>query len=194
VSDEPGWNEALERVVRAYGTGLRAPGPEVDRAVMEAVRARGGAGAGRAAWRWFVEPVFRVRPALAAAAAVALIALSSAITLWVGGGKAGTMVGASATGTGTVLVRFELVAPDAHRVALAGSFNEWNDSTLVFTHGADPGLWTVTVALRPGEYQYMFVVDGRRWIPDPAAHAQVQDDFGQANSLLVVGPRGVVRS
>jgi hypothetical protein len=37
-------------------------------------------------------------------------------------------------------------------------------------------------------------VDGRRWIPDPAAHAQVADDFGQRNSLLVVGPRGVVRS
>jgi hypothetical protein len=38
------------------------------------------------------------------------------------------------------------------------------------------------------------VVDGERWVPDPAAHAQVRDEFGQSNSVLVVGPRGVVRS
>jgi 1,4-alpha-glucan branching enzyme len=94
----------------------------------------------------------------------------------------------------TVLVRFDLLAPEAHSVALAGSFNGWDDSTTVFSRSAEAGVWTVTVALAPGEYQYLFVVDGRRWIPDPAAHAQVEDEFGQRNSLLVVGPRGVVRS
>jgi 1,4-alpha-glucan branching enzyme len=79
-------------------------------------------------------------------------------------------------------------------VALAGSFNEWSDSSIVFARSAEPGAWTVTVALPPGRYQYLFVVDGERWIPDPSAHAQVEDEFGQRNSLLVVGPRGVVRS
>jgi 1,4-alpha-glucan branching enzyme len=96
--------------------------------------------------------------------------------------------------TGTVLVRFELVAPDAERVALAGSFNAWNDRATPFVRNAASGMWTVTLALPPGEHQYLFVVDGNRWIPDPAAHAQVQDEFGQTNSVLVVGPRGVVRS
>lgn len=94
----------------------------------------------------------------------------------------------------TALVRFELLAPDAKSVTLAGTFNGWSDSTTVFARGAEPGVWTVTVALAPGEYQYLFVVDGQRWIPDPAAHAQVEDEFGQRNSVLVVGPRGVVRS
>ena len=31
-------------------------------------------------------------------------------------------------------------------------------------------------------------------IPDPTAHALVDDGFGQRNSVIAVGPRGVVRS
>jgi 1,4-alpha-glucan branching enzyme len=95
---------------------------------------------------------------------------------------------------GTVLVRFELVAPQAGRVALAGSFNNWNDSTILFSESSETGRWAVTVPLPPGEHEYLFVVDGERWIPDPEAHAQVDDGFGNLNSMIVVGPRGVVRS
>jgi 1,4-alpha-glucan branching enzyme len=131
---------------------------------------------------------------MAAAALVAILVAGAALTVLIGppGRLAeGPVVVAPDK---TVLVRFELLAPGAHSVALAGSFNGWNDSTTTFTRGAEAGVWTVTVALPPGEYQYLFVVDGQRWIPDPAAHAQVEDEFGQRNSLLVVGPRGVVRS
>ena len=64
----------------------------------------------------------------------------------------------------------------------------------MFVRGGEDDQWTVTVALAPGRYQYLFVVDGDEWIPDPRAHAQIEDEFGQVNSLLVVGPRGVVRS
>ncbi|MDH4043166.1 MAG: glycogen-binding domain-containing protein, partial [Gemmatimonadota bacterium] len=99
-----------------------------------------------------------------------------------------------AAAPGTILVRFELRVPQAERVALAGTFNGWSDSSIVFARAGEADQWTVTVALAPGRYQYLFVVDGERWMPDPKAHAQIEDEFGQMNSLLVVGPRGVVRS
>ena len=40
------------------------------------------------------------------------------------------------------------------------------------------------VPVMPGVYQYMFVVDGQRWITDPQAAESVADGFGQQNSLM----------
>ncbi len=41
--------------------------------------------------------------------------------------------------------------------------------------------------LAPGRYQYAFVVDGRRFVADPAAPRAVDDDFGQPSSVVTVG-------
>lgn len=180
-------------VVERWADELPTVDGRLDARILAAVRARGRRPR-RPWWRWAVEPrPMAIRPALAAAALVALIATSSLITVKLRQ-PAVQAVGAPEAGSRTVLVRFDLVAPGAARVALAGSFNEWSDSSIVFAESAAPGVWSVTVALPPGRYQYLFVVDGNRWIPDPSAHAQVEDEFGQRNSLLVVGPRGVVRS
>jgi Glycogen recognition site of AMP-activated protein kinase len=180
-------------VLEHWADELPTVDERLDARVLAAVRARARRSR-RHWWRWAVEPrPIAMRPALAAAALVALVATSSLITAKLRQ-PAVQATGGPAAGSGTVLVRFELVAPGAERVALAGSFNEWSDSSIVFTESAAPGVWSATVALPPGRYQYLFVVDGTRWIPDPLAHAQVEDEFGQRNSLLVVGPRGVVRS
>jgi len=193
----PADRDAAERfgaAVREWSAALPALGEPVDARVMDAVRARARARR-RAWWRWFVEPRrVAFRPALAAAAAAALVVVSSLVTILLSGRVDAPAAAAGGPAPGTILVRFDLVAPEARRVALAGSFNAWSDSTIVFRRSAEPGVWSVTVALPPGRHQYLFVVDGERWIPDPSAHAQVEDEFGQRNSLLVVGPRGVVRS
>jgi hypothetical protein len=219
VPDERRWSDAAHRYLDGAGAPPDDPGERADAArlaaalaeyadalppldagldarIMGALRRR-ARGRRAAWWRWFVEPRrVALRPALAAAAMVALVVLTSLVTLEIGRRGRGAPLAAPAAEVpaGTVLVRFELQAPDARRVALAGSFNEWNDSTIVFTRGGAAGVWAVTIALPPGRYQYLFVVDGERWMPDPGAHAQVEDEFGQQNSLLVVGPRGVVRS
>jgi 1,4-alpha-glucan branching enzyme len=83
-----------------------------------------------------------------------------------------------------------LAAPAAHDVTLAGSFNGWS-AGIPLRKSAVSGLWVVTLPLPVGEHQYLFHVDGNQWIPDPGAHAQVDDGFGRTNSVLVVGPRGV---
>ena len=76
---------------------------------------------------------------------------------------------------------------------MAGSFNQWNAAALPLVRTA-AGTWVATIPLAVGEHRYQFVVDGSRWIPDPAAPSQVDDGFGGTNSVIVVGPKGLVRS
>jgi hypothetical protein len=199
--DEAAAPEAKERgraarfaaAVGLYAAQLPSPTEDLDARVMNAVRARA---ASRAWWRWFVRPQrVAIRPVWAAAAAVVLMALAGVLTRTLGPGAPPHVdVSLAPAAERSVLVRFEFYAPDAREVSLAGSFNNWSSDVTTFDRGGQTGWWTVTVALEPGEHQYLFVVDGQRWMPDPGAHAQVQDEFGQVNSLLVVGPRGVVRS
>jgi len=82
-----------------------------------------------------------------------------------------------------VRVRFRLSAKGARRVALAGSFNQWRADDIVLEPVSDGGVFAGTVTLPPGNYEYMFVVDGK-WITDPAADERRDDGFGRQNALL----------
>ena len=82
-----------------------------------------------------------------------------------------------------VTVRFVLYAPDAQQVGLAGTFNQWDAAATPLLRTGTPGVWAATLTLPAGQHQYAFVVDGARWVADPAAPA-VDDGFGRRNSLL----------
>lgn len=84
-----------------------------------------------------------------------------------------------------VFVRLVLLQPGARSVSVAGDFNGWNpgQTKLERTEG---GMWTVTIALKPGRYQYMFVIDGKQWIADPLATEGAGDGFGSQNAVLDV--------
>ena len=47
------------------------------------------------------------------------------------------------------------------------------------------GRWKGDLKLRPGRYEYLFVVDGQ-WRPDPNARDSVQNPFGGLNSVFLV--------
>jgi anti-sigma factor RsiW len=87
----------------------------------------------------------------------------------------------------TVLVRLIVVQPGARIVEVAGDFNGWNPARTPLEPAAD-GAWTVTIPLQPGRYEYMFVVDGSRWIADPFAAERNSDGFGSENAVLDVRP------
>lgn len=87
--------------------------------------------------------------------------------------------------TTVVTVRFVLVAPGAHQVSVAGTFNRWDPSATPLVRSGTADTWVATISLPPGEHQYAFVVDGARWVPDPAAPA-VDDGFGRRNSVLTL--------
>jgi hypothetical protein len=82
-------------------------------------------------------------------------------------------------------VRFELAAPRASHVMLVGSFNEWNPTATPLVRDAATGKWVVSLRLPPGRHVYAFVVDGDV-TADPAAPRAADDDFGSANSVVLV--------
>ena len=185
--------ERLAEAARTYGEGLGDLDARLDDAVMAAVR-RMPAPRRREGWRWVLEPqVVRIRPlwvpAALAAALVLWLVPRALIPVRTDQGAAPVVVVAR----DTVYVHFALTAPGARTVAVAGSFNGWRPEALPMRRDAD-GVWSTTIPLALGEYHYQFVVDGERWVSDPTAHALEDDGFGGRNSVIVVGPKGVVRS
>lgn len=85
---------------------------------------------------------------------------------------------------------FTYTAPAAEAVYLAADFNGWNDTALPMDKGAS-GVWSLSVDLEPGTYEYKFVVDGA-WMDDPDNPDKVDDPFGGANSRLTVLAGGEV--
>jgi len=84
-----------------------------------------------------------------------------------------------------VYVRLVLLQPEARSVSVAGDFNGWNPGETKLER-SEGGMWTATIALKPGRYQYMFVVDGKQWIADPLATDDAGDGFGSQNAVLDV--------
>jgi hypothetical protein len=80
------------------------------------------------------------------------------------------------------LVRFYLRGyTQARKVTLAGSFNNWDPSTLAMTL-TDSG-WIAQVKLGPGKYWYKFIVDGN-WMPDNDNRLSENDGMGNTNSVF----------
>ena len=75
---------------------------------------------------------------------------------------------------------------EASVVVLTGSFNNWNQSQLLF--GREGGDWVCRIDLDPGVYQYKFVVDGN-WLLDPTNPDTAEDEAGNVNNVLEIKPR-----
>jgi hypothetical protein len=72
----------------------------------------------------------------------------------------------------------------ANSVYLAGSFNEWKPTGLKMDGPDADGRYTAQLTLKPGRYEYKFVIDGKQWVADPANPIQVTY---YRNSQLLVG-------
>lgn len=83
-------------------------------------------------------------------------------------------------------VRFTFLAPDAKQVHVMGSFNNWRKEATPMKAVDHSGLWSVEVPLQEGEYTFMYLIDGKRWITPPMAEDFVTDGFGQTNGVVVV--------
>ncbi len=182
------------RLVAAVDRAPVALSPALEDRVMAVVR-RHAASPARRAWRWLntprdVELRLRVRPWTVWAGA---LAVAAALALLLGRPPAAPEPGPGTQARGaahdSVLVRFVLYAPGARRVAVAGTFNQWDRSAAPLVPAGTSGVWTTTLALPVGQHQYAFVVDGARWVVDPGAPA-VDDGFGRRNSVVAVTAQG----
>lgn len=79
----------------------------------------------------------------------------------------------------------EAIVKGAKTVALAGEFNDWQQSVL---RKQKTGKYATTIALEIGtEYQYRFVVDGVRWENDWHADKYVPNNHSfDENSVVIV--------
>jgi hypothetical protein len=81
--------------------------------------------------------------------------------------------------------RFQVRAPGASSVLLAGSFDGWKGAPLAPDPTA-PGLHAVTLDIPPGLHEYKLIVDGR-WRHDEGCPLRRGDGFGGLNSVLLAG-------
>lgn len=180
------WQEEHPRLVEAIEL-LKTPPPiSVAARVMAEIRqlpvethAQGGA---RRIARWFTRPravTVRLRPAWTLALAAGL----AAILLLPASPQSGLVPGAN-----DGIARFVGHFPGARSVEVVGSFNDWSRGSLHLRDEDHDGIWHGDAVLPAGQHEYMFVVDGERWVADPLAGRYVDDGFGQENALLIVRP------
>lgn len=79
---------------------------------------------------------------------------------------------------------FKFYAPQAKRVNLAGSFNNWDTRALTAKKDSR-GNWMVKLNLKPGKYEYKFFVDGS-WLNDPHCTVRVPNTLGSQNCIIEV--------
>jgi hypothetical protein len=130
---------------------------------------------------WLQPQSVRIRPAVGLA-----LAAAAALVLVVRQAPAPAPTPEAASATEQSVTRFVLVAPQASSVHLTGDFVSWSPDGIALEDPRGTGVWTADVALPPGVYQYTFVVNGTDWTADPRAVSQVDDGFGQMNSVVIV--------
>ncbi len=94
--------------------------------------------------------------------------------------------------TDVIATEIICAAPDAKKVFLAGTFNDWSEVDTPMKRGKG-GNWMAALNLSPGHYEYKFVIDGQ-WCcrPGCADHVYagclecVPNSFGTMNRVLEV--------
>jgi len=87
------------------------------------------------------------------------------------------------TPRGKILITFTYEGK-AKSVCVCGDFNQWSPKRNCMKR--EGNRWTVRIPLSPGRYRYLFLIDNKRWIPDPKAYLNEKDGFGRKNSILIV--------
>jgi hypothetical protein len=185
--------ESIAQVLR--DEPMRKPASSFDARVMASIRWSNQPRGARSIAAWFLRPRrISLSPVTAVLAAASVMAVayfgSAAVTRRMLDGtiaaQSAALSAAASDSQGRQLVQFVLVAPEAKSVSVVGDFNDWNAKATPLS-SASGNMWSVEIPLTPGRYNYIFMVDGTRLVPDPAAPRAPVDAFGQPNSVITVG-------
>jgi len=80
-------------------------------------------------------------------------------------------------------VKFHIEADAQSTVAVAGTFNGWDATRHVLKE--KDGVYTLSILLEPGQYQYKFVVNNV-WCVDPECPDWAPNEYGSLNSVVDV--------
>jgi hypothetical protein len=156
-------------------------------AVLEAIRPR------KLPWwyrmvRWATSPrSLALTPLQAAGVASVLILLSFASALHLSRSEPRQALQGGPQGGVPITLTFNM--PEARSVSVVGTFNAWDENGYEMKRDETRGAWTLVLQLPAGHYEYAFVLDGHKVIPDPLAEFYEDDGFGNQNGVLIVGNR-----
>ena len=77
---------------------------------------------------------------------------------------------------------FQLFAPAAKSVLLAGDFTEWEKQPIAM-QPSNNGIWSKVASLVAGKHRYLFIVDGH-WREDPECSWREPNGFGGVNMVV----------
>lgn len=124
-------------------------------------------------WTFWPERRFWAIPGLAGALAMFLII--SAITLL-----------PPRRSSIRIPVVLDFYAPKAREVQLVGTFSNWTPGIFPLKGPDAVGYWVIVVNLPPGRYEYAFLINGSKLVPDDDGEAVRPDSFGGENSVLLL--------
>ncbi len=84
----------------------------------------------------------------------------------------------------TQQIEFTFRAPEAKKVYIAGTFNDWNTKSMPMKKSKD-GTWRIMVKLSPGRYEYKYFADGM-WAQDIPGAELAPNPFGTQNCVINV--------
>lgn len=82
-------------------------------------------------------------------------------------------------------VRFSIKDRNAKKVSLVGSFNGWDADKDPLVGPDEDGMWSITLPLVDGRYEYLFLIDREKWVPDPDVPF-MDDGLGGRNSVILI--------
>lgn len=82
--------------------------------------------------------------------------------------------------------RFAFHAPSASSIKVVGNFNNWTPTDDCQMKKEKSGMWSKTLDLEPGTYQYKFIID-EVWVEDKTNPKSIDSPFGGRNSIIKVG-------
>ena len=82
------------------------------------------------------------------------------------------------------LMEFTFHAPEAKKVYIAGTFNDWNTKSMPMKKDKD-GTWRIMVKLSLGKYEYKYFVDGM-WVQDMPGAELAPNPFGTNNCVISI--------
>jgi hypothetical protein len=83
-------------------------------------------------------------------------------------------------------VVFNVNIPEAQGVSVVGTFNGWKPRGYEMQFNPEKKTWSLTIRLPEGRYEYAFLVDGQRMLPDPEASLYQDDGFGSESSVMIL--------
>ncbi|MCB1180151.1 MAG: carbohydrate-binding module 48 [Leptospiraceae bacterium] len=85
-------------------------------------------------------------------------------------------------------VEFRIYKPQANTIALVGDFNQWNPEHDYLNKSPD-GTFTLRKKLKPGEYLYYFIIDGKTTLDTYNSETRFQVETKELCSYLMIETR-----